>query len=1008
MKKIFNLLGVLLLSLTIISCGNFLNGEELKEELDQQIAYANYKPIKINIVADANTGSVFPAGEKTVKQTDKIEISFEEANGYTFKYWEVLNLDTKEKIEDIIKIENPESKKTNLTVLKETDFILLIHPVCIENIKIDFTPANVADGVPKNTSLVITSNQPIKQDAFKFRIEDAVEAYDLSNHYLAPSFSNEGKTVTIRANPADLPKTNENGTRNIKFILKSETEFEDSLVKLNKDYEWNYKINDNRDFDPPVIRSLTANKIGRYGEVVPEPLDYRAYNGNASDFDNSDGNNIYVMNKLQFSFSAYDELSGIGKIIVQEKLIYTRNNDRAQESNRIVETEYMFNELPMDGSIQSKTFIHDFTKVDYDDGVVEVRFIPVDYCGNRELDMSKIPVYVVLRDSVFNLSGISIRNDVPYELNNRNDPNFKTTVAEINEKIKNIRISSLKDTYFARFATNTKDLEFKFWCGTDLNNLEEVIININSATEDEILFKYENLSKEYDNYLKITAIDMVGNEYSILRCIPKMLTPNYYYYSGDDPYINYKLSGNSDFGTLKYRLLTILDPTDDLTDNFTVRSPYPGESGYSVDENCSSREKTVLTYPCYFIDSEKNKLFGPVSVYRIPDKGTKDIDVPDFEITPRHIDNDYSHSKLIINFKDPLKKGEHYVLTATRGGYQYTSFDNNELIVQRRKDDETYTVKLLVFDENGHSASNEKTQDVEGYGNIDVDPPFTQTDIFAYDGLQGMYSIGVGDDSGFKKENDKWVLQYWFVDSSLLNKDLDYSQLLLKYGDGRKVYFDDTRPYSDSYYAYLPVIGLWRGEYYIYVYLIDSSGNEKLCFEPNSVLFFYPENRYISFKYENSKIETTESFVCISKYDDENCKFEQISCDKKEHNLEQNKFYAVYGLYEESISIPYYFYSGDGEKVICNKKNFAKINDTAFSVSSDKPYLIQTIYNTINFENDKESWELYSAKTGLEQLSGYQIYGVDTSEMLNGDYYVVKVYYADGTTKMSEPIKVVK
>ncbi|MCQ2585678.1 MAG: hypothetical protein MJ185_08800 [Treponema sp.] len=102
-----------------------------------------------------------------------------------------------------------------------------------------------------------------------------------------------------------------------------------------------------------------------------------------------------------------------------------------------------------------------------------------------------------------------------------------------------------------------------------------------------------------------------------------------------------------------------------------------------------------------------------------------------------------------------------------------------------------------------------------------------------------------------------------------------------------------------------------------------------------------------------------------------------------------------YTRYYES---PMYFYLGQ-EK--CTRKDYVDNGSTKF-VSSDAPTFVQTLYSSINFENE-EAWYNLAACTDFQQnASGINFYSPSLADVQSGWYYRTMVVYADDTWQLGK------
>ena len=71
----------------LTSCENFLDGGDVKREIEDAIAYNNAKQLTVQLYAQEGTGSTLPSGNYVAKQGYDFEISFSENPAYSFVKW---------------------------------------------------------------------------------------------------------------------------------------------------------------------------------------------------------------------------------------------------------------------------------------------------------------------------------------------------------------------------------------------------------------------------------------------------------------------------------------------------------------------------------------------------------------------------------------------------------------------------------------------------------------------------------------------------------------------------------------------------------------------------------------------------------------------------------------------------------------------------------------------------------------------------------------------------------
>jgi len=89
LKKILSVLFSSLFLFT--SCSDFLNGSELKSEIDQKITYTNATGSTVRFYCDSSAGSIYPSEDTEIKKNYAIELSFEPNatfdDNYVFSGW---------------------------------------------------------------------------------------------------------------------------------------------------------------------------------------------------------------------------------------------------------------------------------------------------------------------------------------------------------------------------------------------------------------------------------------------------------------------------------------------------------------------------------------------------------------------------------------------------------------------------------------------------------------------------------------------------------------------------------------------------------------------------------------------------------------------------------------------------------------------------------------------------------------------------------------------------------
>lgn len=167
MKKNLLLCFPLFIALTFTSCDNFLNGNNIRQQLEKQIEYNNTEPYTVYVDAQKDTGIITkPAGgEAEVKPSDTFNLSFNCDTSYQFIKWQAYDSATGENIDNDIylKIEDPQQLDTTCSFLKIPDdpnIELAIYAVVAKRPQIFFyKPNDSGTGSPAFTDIQVFFDQ---------------------------------------------------------------------------------------------------------------------------------------------------------------------------------------------------------------------------------------------------------------------------------------------------------------------------------------------------------------------------------------------------------------------------------------------------------------------------------------------------------------------------------------------------------------------------------------------------------------------------------------------------------------------------------------------------------------------------------------------------------------------------------------------------------------------------------------------------------------------------------
>ena len=266
-SKLFVSISLFISILSFTACENFLQGEDVKEEITKTIEYNNAPSYTINVEALKGTGTIkTPAtGEVEKKVTDVFPVRFEPEDSCKFIRWEAVisELGEGESPSDYIQFENAESLETKVTFKKATasGSVIVIRPVCPPRLTYTFEQ----DGgiiYPKDTSIEFNFSQPLSSGCLAGTGEEIVNA----TAYVSIQELTGGVDVSTYFNPPEVNKK--------KIIFRADTSFgylplinnqRMISVRLPKEKIWYV----NEDYTTPV-RVYLDSDISKTFIVGPE------------------------------------------------------------------------------------------------------------------------------------------------------------------------------------------------------------------------------------------------------------------------------------------------------------------------------------------------------------------------------------------------------------------------------------------------------------------------------------------------------------------------------------------------------------------------------------------------------------------------------------------------------------------------------------------------------------------------------------------------------------------
>ena len=253
--------------IVLLSCNNFLEGSDFKEQLEKDIAYANAPFHEIRVECDEGTGSILTETILSKKVTDKFNIEFKISSGYQFAGWKAFSKSSDgiltELSSEIISF-SPYNIEASDGLYKVTATFagaasaIVIKPRCLLLPKIaEITPALESSGCDQDSLISIAFNKAVDTESF-FNEEGKVSCVSISSdgeileeYFDTPYFSDDKKTLYFTplciadSNKLLLDIYDSRSFRDITVSLAFNGEKDSDGIALTENREHRYRINKN-------------------------------------------------------------------------------------------------------------------------------------------------------------------------------------------------------------------------------------------------------------------------------------------------------------------------------------------------------------------------------------------------------------------------------------------------------------------------------------------------------------------------------------------------------------------------------------------------------------------------------------------------------------------------------------------------------------------------------------------------------------------------------------------
>lgn len=430
---ILSVLWGVLICLAFTSCENFLDGQNIKDQIIEEIEIANTNPVTFYVTADENTGTVTPT-QLRLKKKETFEVLFSPSNNYIFQKWEVLDRSTGEPIEGVIKFKNETALETSGLVLVAREN-LMIHPKCLlQPAVVSHTPANAAEIQFANTPVEIHFNVPVDLN----NVKDNMYIYSSSVNDLKSFFnfslSEDGQTLTLLPlNPDFKEKITEN-TMDVTFSLSDKITVEQDETELSliqnsqstfkvcyKSVTENVKPHKNLFFLTRTAISLSNAETLDVSKRMSSSYTPASIHATSSNDEKNQVLRNTTSSKVYVYGNYYDEDSGVRKISIIEKRIKDVYNRSVTETE--IPSTYILGE-DYGNTVQFHTE-NGITKfcIEYNlhsaNGAVQLSTVIYDAAANPSEETESVNVIKISADSYKETD--SEGNGKPY-ISNLTDP----------------------------------------------------------------------------------------------------------------------------------------------------------------------------------------------------------------------------------------------------------------------------------------------------------------------------------------------------------------------------------------------------------------------------------------------------------------------------------------------------------------------------------------------------------------------------------------------------------
>ncbi|MCR4742041.1 MAG: Ig-like domain-containing protein [Treponema sp.] len=489
--------------LFLAGCQLFTENSLLKNQLEEEIQYANADSYTITLETESSDYGQLSQSSIKLKNSDKVSIKFLLASGYSFKSWECND-------SDAIKFGDASAPETTVTLVNGRQG-LVISALCYKDFALEsITPKNNALGVEQDSPIIIKFSEAADPESFENKVkilnEDSV---DISSSHFDSYIWSDNNTV-LKIPVKKEVSILESGLGEITITFLEGIYNSDHSKSLEKNLSYTYRINSDKDLSKPVITSfkIAKSKEALLSEDSSDLIKTSSYYELSQDF--------HVGKSIWLYCSVSDQGSGAYNLVINS------NINAASGQFQLVDT--------LNNAYEIGPYQLDISS--FDDGPISLSFAVSDYCDNKSTSSY---LYKFYKDSSVQIpSDVKIYNKLPEDEiiftnvveNDGSDFNIYYQSQDFMDSYRRIYVSGVTgDTWGDNFTEELSQDSVKIFYTLDQIEKEAEFVKMTEESESSGIYTYEFLLEEIEDLdqdleLQVEFYDSLGNSALLNPYIP--------------------------------------------------------------------------------------------------------------------------------------------------------------------------------------------------------------------------------------------------------------------------------------------------------------------------------------------------------------------------------------------------------------------------------------------------------------------------------------------------------